>query len=495
MIGRPRRLLLYVSSAGASFAFQDGQALREVRALAADAEGWEQLNRLILAHPRVPLSIVVDSVEELYRSEALPRAWGRDRRDMLGRRLRQALHQTPYRAVLRQGPADPGQVGRRYLFMGLTAPEILRPWLDVIRLRGAPLAGIWLAPLLSRTLLGRFGLASPKLLLVSEQTGGLRLSYFEAGQLRFSRLAPVDSALYDNPLEGYGEEIERTRQFLLSQRLLTREEILPTCLVDPLDTLDELRAILPASAGFRCETIPRGRILSELRLPPGLLSESSDALFLALLGDAPGEANLLPEELRRAYRHFRLRRWLYAGGAVCLGATTLVSLAFLADAWRHDHAARAYREQTVQARQQATDMLAKAGDAVRFAQVEAAVGAWRRVADGVADPAAALDGVLAVCHARPGIRVTRLDWTGRRPGTGETVLADAEVLPFQGDYQAAHQAVREVAAALESAGWRVVVERWPADPASNRDLRGEFGRGQGNLLATFQLRLVREGRP
>jgi hypothetical protein len=60
-------------------------------------------------------------------------------------------------------------------------------------------------------------------------------------------LAPVDGSQYENPLESYAEEIERTRQALVGQRLLARTEPLRTVLLDPLNTLSELHAFLPAN--------------------------------------------------------------------------------------------------------------------------------------------------------------------------------------------------------------------------------------------------------
>jgi hypothetical protein len=164
---------------------------------------------------------------------------------------------------------DPLQKKRqeRYLMMGLTNAEIVRPWLDIMHMRGSHLVGIWLLPALTIPLARHFKLTDSRVLLVSEQTGGLRLTYLEQGELRFSRLAPVDSSQYDNPLEGYAEEIERTRQALVGQRLLARSEPLRTLLLDPLNSLAQLHALLPEAAGFQCKSILRGQLLDTLKLP------------------------------------------------------------------------------------------------------------------------------------------------------------------------------------------------------------------------------------
>ncbi len=488
------RRLLYVSNAGASTALWRRGRIQEVQGLDGDQEGWEQFNALLLRAPRSPVWIVVDSVEEFYRSETLPRAFGPDRREMTGRRLRQILHQTPYRAVLKDGRAG-DRTGDRYLFMGLTAPDILRPWLDVLKLRGTPLAGIWLAPVLSQSLLARFNLTERQLLLVSEQTGGLRLSFFEDGLLRFSRLAPVDSALYDDPLKGYGDEIERTRQFLQSQRLLGREDRLKVYLFDPLNTLAELGRQLTEASAFLCEPIDRNRILNEGKLPPSLLSESSDALFLAMLVGAPRAANLLPPEPRREFLHYRLSRWLYGGSALALGGALLLSLLLTADAWRQSGAAEAFRNRIRASEAQMQEVLVREGLADRFDQVRAALDAWRQVERHHGDPAAALARVRAVTQGHAGIHLSRIDWQAPEPGSSEHLALEGEIVPFDGDYRAAHTQVAAFMDALSQAGWQVRAERWPLDPSTEQELQGEFGQGQGRLQARFGLTLNGHGSP
>lgn len=484
-----RKLLLYVSSSGASVAFMGHGGIKEVHFLSADVDGWEQLNTLLLAWPRAPAHIVIDSVEELYRGEILPRVQGADRHEMLDRRLRQVLHQTPYRAVLRQGRAESGQSGDRYLFMGFTAPEILRPWLDILRLRGIPLAGVWLAPLLSQALLSRFHLQDKQLLLVSEQTGGLRLSYFAAGRLRFSRLAPVESSQYDNPLEGYGDEIERTRQYLLSQRLLSREDKLSVYLLDPLNTLNELHGLLPNAAGFQCATINRGRILGGLRLSPSLLSESSDGLFLALLAAAPADANLLPREARRDYQLFRARQGVLLASTAWLGVALLVSLLFTLDAWRHNQEAERARLQAEEMIQQGTAAIRRQHDAQHFRQTLKALQAWRHVSQYVGDPGQAYTQVLTLAERHPNLALRELDWIGPQPGEGMQLLLEGDVTPFSGDYQAAAQAIRAFTATLQQNGWAVRVERWPMDPAAHLEQQGEFRAGHPGLQAPLRLHL------
>lgn len=495
------RILLYLSAAGASVAlwhwdwrrgWRQGE-LREVRALTLDEDGQRQFDALLVAQPRVPVSVVVDTAEEQLRDEVLPRAHGRDRREMSQRRLRQLLIQSPYRTVLRQGPA--GNKLDHYLFMGLTGHELPRPWLDLVHRRQAPVAGIWLAPALSQVLVHRLNLRDARLLLVSEQTGGLRLSYFEAGRLRFSRLAPVDNALYANPLEGYGDEIERTRQYLLSQRLLAREDKLKVYLIDPLDSLSQLHALLPESAGFSCETVARPRLLAELALPPTLLNESADTLYLNLLPHADRHANLQPTEQRQAYFRYLAQRVLYTAGGIWLGLSLLLSGGLLLEAWRQRAAAEDLARLTQETRTREQQLAGSADSIRQLRERLARLYAWRYANLRAPDPAADLRAVLDANAQVTGPRPLRLEWRGADDGGARELRLIGEVRPFSGDYQAAHAGIDALSARLRQAGWRVTVGQYPMDSSPDSAASGELSRGTDRMQAGFSLDLRREANP
>ncbi len=477
------RVLLYISAVGASCAIYRNGSIEDVRAWAPDEEGWESFNEVLLRHPGKPVAIAVDTVDEIYRREALPRAHGGDRREMTGRRARQVIHHSPYRAALRIDSRAPTPDQDRYLIMGLTNPEILRPWLDICHVRGTHLAGIWLLPALSSALASRLRLGRGRLLLVSEQTGGLRLTYLENGTPRFSRLAPVDGSQYDNPLEHYAEEIERTRQALVGQRLLTRAEPVRTILVDPLNTLSELHALLPESAGFQCESIARARLLETLRLPPSLLAETADAIYLRLLSDAPAGANLMTPEQHALTRSYWLRRGLRFTAAAWLGISTLTSAVLALDALRLDRIAEQHRHTAQTLRAQEASLLAPEGGPEALAGRLRAVSDWQRVAALERDPVEAIALARASAIAS-GLRLDRIDWRTSEPGP--RLELEGALPGFEGDYPGAHRRVDAFARALGKAlAQPARVTEWPLDPRTDQILEGEFG--QSRVSARFRV--------
>ena len=502
------RILLYLSAAGASFALYHRGTLREVHALPSHEEGWEEFNALLLKHAGKPVAIAVDTVDEVYRQDILPRVHGADRREMTDRRLRQLIHHSAYRAALRQKSlSDPvlqdqlkERRQERYLMMGLTNAEIVRPWLDIMHVRGAHLAGIWLLPALAIPLAKQFRLGKGRLLLVSEQTGGLRLTYLEEGELRFSRLAPVDSSQYENPLEGYAEEIERTRQSLLGQRLLARSVPLRTLLLDPLNTLAQLHALLPESAGFQCESILRGQLLETLKLPPTLLAESSDALYLKLLPDAPQSANLMTREQHGITRlHWMKHGLMFISGA-WITLILLISLLLWLDSWRLDHAADQARAASQANREQEDRLLRNAGGASKLDQRRQIVEAWHSINALEHEPAALFETVLNISNQIGKLHIHRLDGSTypqqNQDSSPENQAAPlirlaGEILPFDNNFSAAHQRVETLAARLQAAfpGHTVSVTHWPLDASVANELEGEFGHSQ--VTARFQIEIKR----
>jgi hypothetical protein len=406
---------------------------------------------------------------------------------MTDRRLRQLIHHSAYRAALHQKPvAGPGRQDR-YLMMGLTNAEIVRPWLDILHVRGAHLAGIWLLPALAIPLARQFRFSQTRLLLVSEQTGGLRLTYLEDGELRFSRLAPVDSSQYENPLESYAEEIERTRQSLVGQRLLARSESLRTLLLDPLNTLAELHAFLPESAGFQCESIHRAQLLETLKLPPTLLAESSDALYLKLLPDAPQSANLMTREQHAVTRLHWMKRGLLFIASAWLSLAVLISALLLLDAWRLDLAADQAQTTRLENRAREARLLAGVGGAAALEQRLRTVQTWHSVAALDQDPAAQFQSILNIGQRIGNLHFQRIEWMASTPAA---LTIEGEIAPFDNDFRAAHQRVQSLLKQLQTtlpASQVITVKRWPLDTSAAGDLEGEFGHSHAS--ARFQIEI------
>lgn len=434
-----------------------------------------------------PVYILVDAVEEDYRTEPLPHASGRARREMVQRRLGQAYRTTPYHAAWLQGRDEDGRRDDRFLFLALTRPQLLTPWLEVIQSAAAPLAGIWLLPQASQQLIDRLKLPARDLLLVSRHPGGLRQSHFCDGKLRMSRLTPAET------LDAAIAEIGKTRLYLNSQRLLAHDAGLTLLLADQDGSMADLCARLEAEPGPSCIRLAPDELGARLGVPLPVVAESSHALHLALLGRHAPPASLAPAELTRGYRHSRIGRSLYAAAAAAVLAAAAWSGANL---WRQaDFDARILRLQA-----QAGEDRARLAEAARHFPVapasaenlQKATGTAAAIERGRRTPERLMAAAGRALDRMPEVALNRLRWkfgpdeAGESAGTPgpwrETGWLEGEV---GGSDRSAMAGVERFAAMLaaDPALAEVDVVQMPLElhPAGN---------APGAASARFSLRLV-----
>ena len=173
-------------------------------------------------------------------------------------------------------------------------------------------------PLLGADVLAKLAPGRERCLLISVTRGGIRQSFFENGQLKFSRLTPMASTDAAEIAAGCAAEAAKIHQYLLGQRLLARGIPLPViALVHPAQTgvfqehcksLEELQVTLN-DLHAACKTFG-------LKTPPR--DSRSESLFLHLLArNAPRVQFAQPQE-RRFFRLWQTRAWLLKGGALAL---------------------------------------------------------------------------------------------------------------------------------------------------------------------------------
>src|SRR5688572_33355726 len=137
------KLLVGIAGHGATVARWRGR-LTDCETFAADAAGHAAFKEYLASVPDVPAHIMVDAVEEDYRFETLPHAYGSDRAQMAARKLRQHYRNTPYMTAWRIGRDSGKRRDDRYLFSALTNPDLVTDWLEAIVTRGLPVSGVYL---------------------------------------------------------------------------------------------------------------------------------------------------------------------------------------------------------------------------------------------------------------------------------------------------------------------------------------------------------------
>ena len=254
-----KRLLFLTKNRLTAFPWAKGCVSGPPQRFTHDDEGRAAFSKYIGHDPRIPVHLMVDLVEEEFRNETMPHVLGPDRSALIERRLSRAFPSTPYRYLDIQGREK--KKGRRddiTVLIGITEPDIITPWLDILRKMKVSLAGIFSLPLVSTPLLKTLDAISPATLMVSWQSAsGLRFSFFSGRHLKISRMAPVPDPEPEKYADLFVVELERTRSYLSSLRLMPRDTPLQVVLYTSPEVLDAVRprCIESATIKFRLMTV------------------------------------------------------------------------------------------------------------------------------------------------------------------------------------------------------------------------------------------------
>jgi hypothetical protein len=336
-------------------------------------------------------------------------------------------------------------------------------------------------------LIRKLALAQPHLLLVTQQAGGLRESYFEAGQLKFSRL--LQTAGHDGMAAGIAGETERTRQFLTSIRLLERGDLLHTVILAPAAELDTLRPLCRDRPDIAYRFIALEAAAARLGLGPGAAPDSAEPLLLTLLSRrAPAGHYALPGP-SRFYLLWRLRRVLHtASAAVLAGAMLWLAVNIWAIADASTKLARLNEQTRADDMRYQAQMATLAPLPEQAANMKAAVLLARTVQAQGPHPAHMLEMLSGALELAPQIELLQLDWAVRAAGPQSSLLAGIPVAPAQtlrveaevalapSDYRAMLASVNRLTAELaRQPGLSVEIIQAPLDLRPSVKLSGKAG--------------------
>lgn len=513
------KILVSLTARSARFALFERGVLSQLTGYENGETAWNAFGALLQQYSDTPVYLMLDTVDEEYRTEVLPHVRGSARREMLKRKLGQLLRTAPYRATWLQG-REQGNGKRHddiYLFLALNSGELLRPYIDHIQRLRAPLAGIYLLPQVSQALATALKCATPGVLLVSWQQGGLRQSYFLNGRLRISRLTPFDPLGDTAVAEYYAAEIEKSRLFLYNSRLLPRDVRLTVQLLDLDGKLTALPAQLPQDPNLSCQCIPFEQVCSTLGVSANALPRDSEALHLYLLGKYPPSVSLAAPQLTGDFTVHRLRLGLYAASAALAVAAILWSGYNLYRDYANQSAIKNVMADTVRYRAQyeaaARHFPAAPVSADKLRRAVEIAGQIKQLAR---TPETFMQTVAQGLNAFPQIQLDRMQWQ-YSPDTGTATAAqatnatnagtnwrqqgeiDAEIRPFTGDYRSALALIERFAAALRSQTGvaEVKITKLPVDLDSGSALSGST---QDNVetrpgAAKFKLKIMLQRKP
>ena len=319
-----RKLVLCASSSNLTAGLWTGRRLERVHSFEESEEDQQAFANFLRSAYGAPVFLVADTVDEDYRFETLPHASGKDRRDMVERKLKQLYRSTPFYGFSLQEREDGRRRDDRYLFAALTNPDVFNPWLRILTASGLPIAGVFPVPMVSLGLIRQLELKDTNLLLVSKHEAGVRQTFVRESRFRISRLTPIRAG--GGTIESCAEEIRNTRMYLDALNVTHVDDVLTVVILDQDGTLASLpKSVLQGRRNMQATYIGPSDITVRVGVDRAALAASQDALHLFLLGQQKSlDFNLAPPALTKGYTRHLVSRGIYAAS---------LGVAFLALIW------------------------------------------------------------------------------------------------------------------------------------------------------------------
>jgi len=511
-----KRLLYFTSRQVCACRWMSGRL--EIDALFANKEeSIAEFSKYVASARNALYYLLVDVIEEDFHQENIPYVRGRDRRTLLARKLAQRYRDVSLALTLSLGYETGPRREEKVLFSSFTNTQQFQPWLATLRACQARLAGVFSVPLVSPLVGKRAGVAASRYLLVSLQRAGLRQSYVENGQIRFSRLGLADPADAAEIARQCATESARMQQYLTSVRIVPRDAgPLDIAVLAPSDQVALFRTECRSNAQLRFQVLDLDSTCRNSGLksaPEGLLGER---LFLHELAAArPGE-QFAQEAERRFYNIWRARLTLNSAGVAVFLFCVLLAGLRLMDAFNAKELAQADTEQARALSAQYAKLQ------TQFPQMPASsenlkglVANYRTLEHQNASLALILGELSRALSAAPQIEVERIDWRvgvapraalepqGHPPApaaAGQPPAADSDR-----DYQVVEISARVNAADAsdyrnitllvdrfvetlrQQPGLQVISTRLPFDIAAEKSLSGDIGDERAAEVPRFKV--------
>ncbi len=509
----------------------DGRKLVSSVYFEPDELGLDLFSAYLESLRRQPVRLLVDLIEEEFRQITIPLLRGADRKEIVERNLIRYFRNTEYRHALSQGVVkEKGRKEEKLLLMGLTNPQLLEPWLQLIEKQQVPVSGIISLPLLSESVVQRFKAEQRCVILVSQQVpSNLRQSVFLDGKLILSRLVPIASFYQGDYARDVVRDVESTQRYLVSQRIVDRADVIGVQVLTNKRHLDRLRAEVEGDNDFEYRIHEINQVLSDEKIEVPEEQDFSSALFCheATRGLY---VNHYAQKAEKKYFHHHLASLAARFVAVALLA---IGLGYFGSAlikgWMYGNS---IEEMSLLQQKYASKYkqlsLTRAGSDVSTEMMQNVVKTVEKLQRGYQQrPQEMMILISQQISLYDRMRVKEYEWflapssdavsasevswdtpkrkrrsrrdrnaPKPRKGLFEIAVFKGELLDFDGNYRYALSAVADLEDAMRVSGWydEVQVLKRPLDVESEKQISGEVGVGkrreQGK--AEFTIRVVRK---
>ena len=326
MFAQSKKLILCATNNNLVAGLWHGTKLQSHTVFANQDEDHTAFSEYLAQHENTNIYLIVDAVEEDYKLESLPHTTGSARREIVDRKLNQFNRNSIYRTAHFINRATDKRKDDNFLFVALSNSDFLQSWMDVIQAAHAPLVGVYILPMISQVMVRQMKLMAPNILLCERLTSGLRQTFLHNGRLRMSRLVPMENIKPNQLAYFYLVEIEKTRLYLLSQRLIAGETALQMVLPAFDKSHEEIAKSISQDQGFECKTVDILAFAKNNHIAQEIVTAHPELLHMQLLANGSIPDNLAPESLIKTHSLNTICRNInFAIGAVFASGVLLAS--------------------------------------------------------------------------------------------------------------------------------------------------------------------------
>ena len=506
MLSSAKKLILCANNHSLTAGIWHGTKLQSYAVFNNIDQDYTAFSQYLTKQPNTNIYLIVDAVEEDYKLESLPHTAGRARREIIERKLNQFNRNSTFRTAHFINRAPDKRKDDNFLFVALSNADSLQGWLDVIQANQSPLVGVYLLPMISQVMVRQMKLMAPHILLCEQLPSGFRQTYLHNGRIRMSRLVPMVGIKPNQLAYFYLVEIEKTRLYLMSQRLINGETPLQMVLPALDNSHHEIAKSISQDQGLECKTVDILAYAKNINLAESLIKPHPELLHMQLLANGNVPENLAPVTYSKIHSLNNTSRGIHV-------ATAVVAILGIALAGMYAWQGKQQKDQLqliaaqTQQQQRLYDEVAQnfPSTPIPSAELKIASQLAQTIRSNNHTPAQFMQILSAACEISPEISLNRIRWllsttpdvtdeTGNinaltnQSNGNQTIsnsnidptklvqigFVNAEIKGFRGDYRAALQTVNLFANALRANAEveSVVILQEPVNVSSLANLQG-----------------------
>lgn len=267
--------------------------------------------------------LAVDTVDESCIRASIPRLRGADRRALVQHRIQHAFPPSAltFTTPLGINKAQPPQ--EELLISGLSQADKLGPWLDTIKLSKICCNGIFTLSQIGPLLLKSLGHDTACCLLLAQCGDVLRQSFLLDGQNLLIRQSPLLKGNSAQMAEQIRQEHTKLRQYLIGQREISRDAVVPSYLIAQREVTANIDATAsPQEATW--QMLETGETARRLEVSAQMEEGDATAIFLGVLSQKLPGHKFKETRLHQTILQHRIRRTsLAASISIAIIATGL----------------------------------------------------------------------------------------------------------------------------------------------------------------------------